>query len=318
MDIRKISTIAGAVLIAGCLMLLATSQFALGKLKVNGPVYAEIVLGKDLVADILPPPEYIIEPYLEATLAFNDPTTVEARTKRLAELRKFYDQRHDYWVRQTMDEDLRRGITEATHGPAMRFWSKLEEAFLPALKRGDKDAAAAAYADLTKAYEDHRGKVDDLVTRSNAFIARTEAEAKETDSSTMMAVWSVSALMLCLLLAAIYGQIRGIVGPLNAMTATMRSLARGKLDIDVPFLGRKDEIGEMADTLLVFRDALVTKRQIDEQTTTETRVAALTDFREIEEWIKRENPSFEEIKARTQALRDRHLIPKAKRALAAE
>jgi methyl-accepting chemotaxis protein len=31
------------------------------KTAVNGTVYAEIVLGKDLVADILPPPEYLLE-----------------------------------------------------------------------------------------------------------------------------------------------------------------------------------------------------------------------------------------------------------------
>ena len=34
--------------------------------KVSGPYYQSIVLGKDLVADILPPPEYLIEPYLVA------------------------------------------------------------------------------------------------------------------------------------------------------------------------------------------------------------------------------------------------------------
>ena len=32
--------------------------------KVNGPVYQRIVQGKDLSADVLPPPEYIIESYL--------------------------------------------------------------------------------------------------------------------------------------------------------------------------------------------------------------------------------------------------------------
>jgi len=38
----------------------------LNKLKVNRPVYQNIIQGKDLIADILPPPEYIIESYLVA------------------------------------------------------------------------------------------------------------------------------------------------------------------------------------------------------------------------------------------------------------
>jgi hypothetical protein len=32
--------------------------------KANGPIYVKIAQGKDLIADILPPPEYIIESYL--------------------------------------------------------------------------------------------------------------------------------------------------------------------------------------------------------------------------------------------------------------
>jgi len=38
----------------------------LNTLKVNGPIYKQLVEGKDLVADILPPPNYIIETYLTA------------------------------------------------------------------------------------------------------------------------------------------------------------------------------------------------------------------------------------------------------------
>ena len=40
------------------------SLTTLNNLKVNGPVYNKIVLEKDLVADILPPPSYLIESYL--------------------------------------------------------------------------------------------------------------------------------------------------------------------------------------------------------------------------------------------------------------
>ena len=61
MQFRTLSKIAGGVLVAGCLVMLATTQYALHTLKVGGDIYRQIVLGKDLVADILPPPEYILE-----------------------------------------------------------------------------------------------------------------------------------------------------------------------------------------------------------------------------------------------------------------
>ncbi|MCQ0034561.1 methyl-accepting chemotaxis protein, partial [Burkholderia glumae] len=40
------------------------SLFVLKELRVNGPLYQKIQLSNDLVSDILPPPEYVIESYL--------------------------------------------------------------------------------------------------------------------------------------------------------------------------------------------------------------------------------------------------------------
>ena len=42
----------------------AITYSTVDRIKVNGPLYNQIVTGKDLVADVLPPPEYIIESYL--------------------------------------------------------------------------------------------------------------------------------------------------------------------------------------------------------------------------------------------------------------
>ena len=36
----------------------------LERLRINGPLYQRIAQGKDVVADVLPPPEYVIESYL--------------------------------------------------------------------------------------------------------------------------------------------------------------------------------------------------------------------------------------------------------------
>ena len=56
------------VVAALCLAaLLFTSGYALKQLRVGGPLYTQIKLGNDLIADILPPPEYVLEAYLEAS-----------------------------------------------------------------------------------------------------------------------------------------------------------------------------------------------------------------------------------------------------------
>ncbi len=54
-------TLLTGVFVAGFLLLTTVAFTTINLIKVNGPVYAEIVQGKDIIADILPPPLYIVE-----------------------------------------------------------------------------------------------------------------------------------------------------------------------------------------------------------------------------------------------------------------
>ena len=93
----------GALTVVGLVAVIFASNYALSQLKVGGPLYSKIKLGNDLIADILPPPEYVIEAYLEATLALQDPSTVAARRERLAQLKKDYDERREFWTKSDLE-----------------------------------------------------------------------------------------------------------------------------------------------------------------------------------------------------------------------
>src|SRR6185503_10392096 len=215
------SLVASVILFIGCVSALGTTHFAIQKMKVGGEIYQRIALGKDLVADILPPPEYIIEPLLEVTLALNDPKSVGARRERLAALRKDYDGRHDYWLKQSFDDAIRLRLTDDAHKSARRFWDLTEESFLPALARGDLDAARAAYKDLSASYDSHRAVIDDIVQRANNFVAKTEAEAGTTETSIMTLVFITSGLMVALVIACTVALIRGLIKPIARVTSAM-------------------------------------------------------------------------------------------------
>lgn len=45
--------------------------------------------------------------------------------------------------------------------------------------------------------------------------------------------------------------------PIRAMTDTMSSLANGERDVDIPGIERKDEIGEMSESVAVFKEGLI-------------------------------------------------------------
>ncbi|OAN52158.1 hypothetical protein A6A04_00145 [Paramagnetospirillum marisnigri] len=244
----------GVTVVLGFIAMVGTSLWAIDELKVGGPVYQRIVLGKDLVADILPPPEYVIEAYLETSLLLADPSELPQRKQALAKLRKDYDDRHDYWVAQDFDPQIRDHLTKDAHGPAMLLWQATETQFLPALEKGDLDAARAAYAIISKAYGAHRVEIDRVVKDTEILTAETEKFAAARESSFMAVLWTVSGLVLALTLAGVVGVITGMVRPVKAMTAIMGKLADGDLSVAVPALGRGDEIGAMAHSVEVFKE----------------------------------------------------------------
>jgi hypothetical protein len=100
------------------------SYRTVSRVKVNGPLYAEIVRGKDLVADILPPPEYIIETYLVVLQLTHerDPASRAALVERCAALRKDYDARHAYWQRELADGPMKEALLVNSYRPAVEFF----------------------------------------------------------------------------------------------------------------------------------------------------------------------------------------------------
>jgi methyl-accepting chemotaxis protein len=73
-----------ALFVVGLLGLGAFASHTIDQVKVLGPICARTMLGKDLVADVLPPPEYIIENYLLSLQALDetDPQQLRALVER--------------------------------------------------------------------------------------------------------------------------------------------------------------------------------------------------------------------------------------------
>src|SRR6476646_6278995 len=145
LTIARAMALFGLVTAAGLAAVVFTGIYALSEVKVGGPLYDKLKLGNDLVADILPPPEYVIESYLEATLALNNPAELATRRDRLAQLRKAYDERHEFWLKSDLDPTIKAKLVEQSHREVQRFWAAIDQAFLPGLAKGDTAAAAKSY-----------------------------------------------------------------------------------------------------------------------------------------------------------------------------
>ena len=85
------------------------------------------------------------------------------------------------------------------------------------------------------------------------------AETLVEGSMAIQLYISLAVIILCVL-AVYFSLNRMVMMPLVKIRATMQSLAAGNKSVDVPYEARTDEIGDMARSVLVFRDNL---RRID-------------------------------------------------------
>ncbi|KGF68859.1 hypothetical protein LL06_14140 [Hoeflea sp. BAL378] len=82
-------------------------------------------------------------------------------------------------------------------------------------------------------------------------------------SKTAILVGIAAILVLGSLLA--YLLTRHIGGAVSSLTRVMATLASGKNDVEIPYRDRGDEIGEIAKTIVVFRDAAIDKERIERE-----------------------------------------------------
>jgi methyl-accepting chemotaxis protein len=101
-------------------------------------------------------------------------------------------------------------------------------------------------------------------TDAESIKASGIAEEKQEEHDTLSTMASTSSLILYLsvggllagaVLAWLIG--RGISRPVIGMCAAMRALAGGDKTVEIPGVGRKDEIGQMAETVAVFKNNMI-------------------------------------------------------------
>ncbi len=235
----------------------------LERLKVSGPVYQQIVDGKDLVADILPPPLYLVEAYLLANEADIRPDLGSENEARIQKLKAQYDERKAYWRSSTLPADLTAQLYDHVLKEGDAFWSHMQQVYLPALKADDAEARHAALATLRTRFKAHEAAVVQLVGMTDRYMVAREAEAKAEIWWGSALALSAGIASLLLFLAGVAYLHRRAIRPVVGMTERMSSLAAGDLESEVPYAQRADEIGSMAAALGVFRQSALEKLRLE-------------------------------------------------------
>ena len=215
--------------------------------------------GKDVVADILPPPLYVLEAEL-TMLQLQDAKADEIPPliEKLFALKKDYDERNTYWEREDLDQTVKSSLLGTQKKAADAFWQLVLGDFVSAVKEGDIARLRQIAAEAHKHYIVHRGAVDTTVKVASAYADGTLSSLTNTSAKVRWLVLTLAgggALVAALAMILVIREIMHRLGgePLDMQNAAQR-IAEGDLTVHLR-IGKDDRtsllasIGDMQSSL---------------------------------------------------------------------
>ena len=219
-------------------------------LRIEGKLYNRIIMNKDLIADVLPPPEYIIESYLKVLQMVDetDPNQIRTFIADLNRLKQDYDARHRFWIDESLlgPGEMRNAMLEGAYNPAIKFYNIVFNEFIPAIERGDEaKVREPVLRDLKAQYNEHRKYVDTVVELATLQYQETEAMAAHTVFSGTLVLIIIAVAVIAVAVIVSVSVYISITNPINVTILMLKDIGEGDLTKRLAITGN-NELGSMA------------------------------------------------------------------------
>ncbi|WMT77831.1 HAMP domain-containing methyl-accepting chemotaxis protein [Bradyrhizobium sp. Ash2021] len=220
------------------------SRAALNVERINSLVYAVVMESRGVYMSTDPA---VVKKYGEGLLKFNErilavvaswQSLVQADdAQQFATFKKRIEQFVDF-----RKELVRRGVEISA--AAGREW-------------GDNDANREVRSALNK----------DLEALSKVYAERSKKLAQQTDINHTMAfvLTCLGVLAMVVVVIGVLIIFRSVARPLSVITATIKRVAEGDENVEVPHTRRADEIGALARAIQIFKEAMDRNRNLNSQ-----------------------------------------------------
>jgi HAMP domain-containing protein len=289
------------LLLLCCIMLVGFIVFGLisvqvvAEIEVNGPLYDRIVRDKNLIADILPPPAYILESFLTLMQLQDeaDPVKRELLIEKIGKLRKAYYAKSEFWRKTLHDKPMRDIISKRSYDPAVAFYRTFENELLPAVFANDRNKVNSITKELDKLYQVHRRAIDELVGLARKSASADEKLAASIIRKRKILLYAIAFMMMAAIAASMFGIRQILTNNVLKLISVAERFSAGDLTARTDLRG-KDEFSEVGRAF----DQMAGKIERDS-----------IALRENEEKLKRINKQLrEEITERKQAEDERNKV----------
>jgi methyl-accepting chemotaxis protein len=202
------------------------------KVIVTGDVYNKLIGHKDLAADILPPPFYLIESWqIVLEMAAIKDASIEPLIEKSHQLSKEFNQRGEYWLKHNPELSA---YVQKLLDTGNAFSRVRDSEFIPALKAHDEDKISSTVAQLQSIYLQHRKAVDELVEINDKAFSSFEGEVPGMVTSAQIQTFIFAFITVLLILSVVVYISRHLraqlgVDPIELSTLT-QNFAEGNLN----------------------------------------------------------------------------------------
>jgi methyl-accepting chemotaxis protein len=178
--------------------------------------------------------------------------------------------------RARMDTAIEALGTAATNDYMQRNFDRLQavlksdgalaEKIIALSLEGKKGDANSLYrGEMAMSYNNIRTLIDGMIAKDHQT---TDTNLDGAASDYGIGILSVAGALLVALFAAAAAAFvawKRVSRPISLITERMNQLASGELDQEIPFAGRRDEIGQMAGAVAIFRENAVGRLTLERQ-----------------------------------------------------
>lgn len=212
----------------------AMAAWTIDETRVNGPLYREIETSRQLVIDILPPPLYIVEPYLSSVrLAFSGKAEQQAILRKLGHEIAVYREKKAEWLQQPLPQPLLGELSEQAIPSADQFILLAEQKLIPAVLADDRAAIDDLLPQLDQIFSRHRESISRLVQLANLHASAVESAAETSLNRQWLLMGGVGGLIVLLSLLLNQRLGRQISGSVEHAVAAANRVTAGQLELPI-------------------------------------------------------------------------------------
>ncbi len=266
-DNLRIATKIGVIVVLFAAVAAGTAGFAGFRMRSMDDAYSNLIKNLDYATAMSARGNVFLQAYMSAGYQLSGESTDAGKKRLLTQASDAKKVAGDVWG-EAKARLVKAGQTA--------FAERLDTALMQFRKAvGVCDSAIAFAASVTSAEDNVKASqrlsgecrplVDELfngikatVTDMTVATQKASDELSLTTGDTIRTMWiSIGVATVITVALALWIGLTCISRPVVRMCAAMRSLAGGDKSVEIPGVGRKDEIGQMAETVQVFKDGMI-------------------------------------------------------------